>query len=128
MATVPLTVTAQGKPVWLNVDEGMHAGKVLKKYAVADFYTDWCGWCKILDKTTFKDAGVESFLAKNAVCMKVNSEDGKTGSALSEKFEVSGWPTVILFDPAGREVDRISGYMPAPQFLKWITARIPVKK
>lgn len=125
---IPAVVTAQGKPIWLNVDDGLKAGKALKKYVVADFYTDWCGWCKVLDKTTFHDPTVESFLAKNAICMKVNSEDNKTGSSLSEKFEVSGWPTVIIFDPAGHEVDRNAGYLPAAQFLEWARKTIPPKK
>lgn len=125
---IPAVVNAQGKPIWLNVDEGLKAGKALKKYVVADFYTDWCGWCKVLDKTTFHDPAVEAFLAKNAVCMKVNSEDNKRGSSLSEEFEVSGWPTVIIFDPAGHEVDRNAGFMPAPQFLDWARKTIAQKK
>lgn len=125
---IPAVVNAQGKPIWLNVDDGLKAGKALKKYVVADFYTDWCGWCKVLDKTTFHDPAVEAFLAKNAVCMKVNSEDNKRGSSLSEDFEVSGWPTVIIFDSAGREVDRNAGFMPAPQFLDWVRKTIPQKK
>ncbi|MBX9567990.1 MAG: thioredoxin fold domain-containing protein [Candidatus Obscuribacterales bacterium] len=125
---IPAVVSPQGKPIWLSVDDGKRAGKALKKYVIADFYTDWCGWCKVLDKATFKDPSVEAFLAKNAVCMKVNSEDNKSGTALSQEFEVSGWPTVIIFDPAGQEVDRISGFMPAPQFLKWVQSAIPSKK
>lgn len=105
----------------------MKAGKALKKYVIADFYTDWCGWCKVLDQQTFHNAEVQSYMAKNVVCMKVNSEDNKMGTTLSEKFEVSGWPTVIIFDPLGQEVDRISGFMPAPQFLKWVNSTIPSK-
>ena len=39
-----------------------------------DVYTDWCGWCKRMDNTTFKDSVMVKFLNDNFYCVKLNAE------------------------------------------------------
>src|SRR5271155_4177100 len=43
------------------------------KYVLADVYTDWCGWCKKLDKDVLTDSDVVSYLQKQFICVKVNA-------------------------------------------------------
>lgn len=121
----PAVVTGAGKPVWLKVTEGLAKAKLQKKYAIADVYTEWCGWCKILDQKTFHDPAVESYLAKNTVCIKVDAEDGDAGSKLAEKYEIRAFPTVLIFDPSGKLVDKIEGFLPAAEFTARLRKSIP---
>lgn len=125
---LPPRLTAQGKPNWLyTVNAGFKLAKAEKKYIVADFYTDWCGWCKVLDQQTLHNAEVEQYLARNAVCIKVDSEDGAEGTALSEKFGIHSWPTVIIFDPNGKPLSKIGQFVMPPEFLGALKESIPFK-
>lgn len=69
-----------GKPVqkgdlsWLHIeDAGKLKNKEGKKFLV-DVYTDWCGWCKVLDKQTFTDPEIQKFLNDNFHVVKFNAE------------------------------------------------------
>ncbi|MBT8189664.1 MAG: thioredoxin fold domain-containing protein, partial [Bacteroidia bacterium] len=37
-------------------------------------YTDWCGWCKVMDKKTFTDEGIKKYLDENFYVVKFNAE------------------------------------------------------
>jgi thiol:disulfide interchange protein len=91
------------------------AGSEGKKVVMVDFYTDWCGWCKKLDDTTFADPAVSSTL-KGLVSVKLDAERG--GRADAERYNVEGFPTVLFLDAKGSEVARIPGYLPPGEFLE----------
>jgi thiol:disulfide interchange protein len=84
-----------------------------------DFYTDWCGWCKVLDAKVYTDPAVRDLFEKRFVAMKLNAEDKGEGTDLAKKFKVRGYPTAVIVDPASKgEVDRIVGFSPADQYAK----------
>jgi thioredoxin-related protein len=87
-----------------------------KKHVLLDFYTDWCGWCKRLDKDVF---AVESFQkeAAGVLGVKINAEKLPE---LAQKFGVSSYPRLFVLDPSGAVVERIQGYLNLEAF----TARI----
>jgi thioredoxin-related protein len=39
-----------------------------------DFYTSWCGWCKVMDKNTFEDSIVATLMIKDFYCVKFDAE------------------------------------------------------
>jgi thiol:disulfide interchange protein len=86
-----------------------------RKPVMIDFYTDWCGWCKRLDRTTLADARVQRALERFVV-VKLNAE--KDGSPEADRFGVRGYPTVVFLDAAGKEIGRIPGYIEADGFLQ----------
>jgi len=47
---------------WKDVNSGLQEGKSAHKYVLADVYTDWCGWCKRLDRDTFNNQSLINFL------------------------------------------------------------------
>ena len=90
------------------------------KLILMDFSgSDWCGWCKKMDEEVFtKDRFVRE-ASKKFVLVSVDSPRDKSilsalarkqNSALAEKYEVRGYPTVVIVDPDGKEVKRHSGY------------------
>lgn len=66
--------------------------------------------------STFTDTSMVRFSMKY-VFFKANAEKD---TALTEKYRVNGYPTVILANSSGQEIDRIVGYEPAPDFIKHI--------
>jgi thiol-disulfide isomerase/thioredoxin len=114
----PAIVTADGKPIWLDLKAARLASKTKSRPVLADFYTDWCGWCKYMDRTTFRDQKVQAYLAQNFVCAKLNAQDGGDGEELAQKYGITGFPTYMVFDAHGKALGQIVGYQDADQFLK----------
>jgi thiol-disulfide isomerase/thioredoxin len=91
------------------------------KLVMVDFYTDWCGWCKKLDKDTYTDPTVIK-LSRQLVAVKLDAEDKSEGQEQAQKYKVHGYPTILFIDPAeantkaGGVVGKIGGYEPPEKF------------
>ncbi len=85
-----------------------------KKIVVVDFFTTWCGPCKKLDEITWPDESVKQWIAENAIFVKVDAEKDV---ALASRFEVQGYPTILLAKSDGQVIDRIVGYKSPSEFL-----------
>ncbi len=85
------------------------------KLVMVDFYTDWCGWCRKLDETTFTDPAVRQALGQ-LVAVKLDAERG--GRDAARRYRVAGYPTLLFLDARGVEVGRIPGYLPPRAFLE----------
>jgi len=59
---------------WLTWEEAIKANEKAPKKFFIDFYTDWCGWCKRMDATTFVEPGVVEYVNKNFYAVKFNAE------------------------------------------------------
>ena len=79
------------------------------KIIILDFETEWCGWCKKLDKITFNDKFVIDYANNQFLSIKVDAEKGE-GVDLAKKYNVTGYPTIIFIDEKENEIDRILGY------------------
>lgn len=88
-----------------------------KKHFFVDFSTSWCGYCKKMDKTTFKDKEVVSYVQKNMIAYKIDAEKGE-GPDLARKYQVRSFPTVVVFNKSGKMVGKITGYRTSTAFLK----------
>jgi thiol:disulfide interchange protein len=87
------------------------------KPIVVDLYTVWCHWCKKLDEDVWSDNDIVAF-SKGQVYLKLNAEESEDGRRLAEKFKVRGYPTVVILNNKGEEINKIIGYMPADKYLK----------
>ncbi len=59
---------------WYTIEEALEARKANPKKLFIDTYTDWCGWCKVMDRKTFTDPDVIRFLNENFYAVKFNAE------------------------------------------------------
>ena len=110
--------------------DALAKAKKEKKLVLVDVYTDWCGWCKKLDKDTYSDKDVQAKLAKDFVAVKVNPETSDEGKKLQEQFSIRGFPYLLFVDGDGKKVAEIVGYKPAAAFLtrlEEITKPAPAK-
>jgi thiol-disulfide isomerase/thioredoxin len=59
---------------WLSIEEASVLYQKNPKPMFIDVYTDWCGWCKKMDASTFKDASIAQYLNSNFYAVKLNAE------------------------------------------------------
>jgi tetratricopeptide (TPR) repeat protein len=103
------------QPPFKNI---LKTAKQENKHVFIDFYTTWCGPCKMLDKVTYQDSKVVEYL-NSIVAVKYDAEKNE-GEELAKKFRVKAYPTLVLLGPDGKEVDRHIGYLDADGFMKTI--------
>ena len=59
---------------WYTWEEAAELNKTAPKKILVDVYTDWCGWCKRMDQSTFADSTVAAYVAANFYPVKLNAE------------------------------------------------------
>lgn len=85
-----------------------------------DVYTDWCTYCKKMDKTTFKDPKVVKFLNENFIITKVNAEKGE-GTSFAKEYGISGYPSFVVFDSKSEVIGQIEGFTQPDRMLSLLT-------
>lgn len=99
-----------------SIDEAFAYAQKHKQNVFVDVYTDWCHYCKVLDKTTFKDERIIETLNTGYVVLKVNAQKGE-GKQFAAKQRVSGYPTMLILKYDGSTYKRIPGYLTADQLI-----------
>ncbi len=115
---IACTVTA-GEVTYFNRSwqEIRDKAKAEHKYIFIDCYTDWCGWCKTMDKETMTSADVISTLSDNFIAVKMDMENGE-GIKLAMKYHVTGFPSFLFFSPDGTYIYQSAGYQKPGEFMK----------
>ena len=101
----------------MTLADAMKLAKKEKKIIFIDVYTGWCGPCKSMAATTFKDAKVGERFNKAYVNLKLDAEKDADGIKVAQEYRVTGYPTFLFIDATGKLKKRLMGYMPAEQFL-----------
>ena len=98
----------------LSFDEASQKAAQAGKIVFVDFYTTWCGPCRLMDKTTWTNDEVIRLLQEKTVPIQVDAEKE---TKLAERYHIEGYPTMLLLKPEGTELDRFLGYRDAKTFL-----------
>ena len=102
--------------------EALQKAKDAGRILFIDCYTQWCGPCKQLSRTTFKDAQVAEFFNGSFVNLKLDMET-PDGVAQKDKLGVNAYPTMVFIDPTTEEIiHKIVGYNNAQSLLKSTTS------
>ena len=70
--------TENGLVNWLTFKEAQAKNKTQQKPFLIDIYTDWCGWCKHMMKTTYSNPGISAYINQNFYPIKFNAETKDT--------------------------------------------------
>ena len=63
---------------WLSIKEAQQKNKEVQKPFIIDIYTDWCGWCKHMMKTTYSNVGIANYINSNFYPVKFDAETKDT--------------------------------------------------
>lgn len=123
---------------WISIEEAMHKSAQNPKPIMVDFYTDWCGWCKKLDQSTYIDSTVVHYVNENYYAVKFDAEQkediqflGKTfsfvpsGSKGTHQFAMQmanrngriGYPTITFLDASGNRIAAEAGFKDSKKML-----------
>lgn len=122
---------------WITFDEAVMASRGNQKKIFIDVYTDWCGWCKKMDATTFSDPEVAALLQDKFYPVKFNAEQrepitfnnhtfkfvpqGKRGYHEMAAALLNGklsYPSVVFLNEKFEIIQILPGYRKADEFLK----------
>jgi len=115
---------------WLKYDDGLKLAKKENKKIMVFFYTNWCGYCRRMDRYTYKDDEVKKILAENFISVRVNGEskdkvsvdkDKITERELASKYVSRGYPTTWFLEPDGEKLSPMIGYRSAEEFATVLT-------
>jgi thiol:disulfide interchange protein len=98
--------------------------KKTKRPVLVYFSTTWCGPCKEMKRTTFKDAKVVAE-SRRWTMVQIDAEKQEK---IAAKYKVDGYPTMILLKPNGATVSRAEGGMSAGGFLNWMKSKYAAAK
>ncbi|WP_345246803.1 thioredoxin family protein [Nibrella saemangeumensis] len=125
---------------WLTIEEAYALNKKNPKKFVIDVYTNWCGWCKVMDKNTFTAPAIIDFVNENFYPVKLNAEQ-REDITLGEhtfKYMASGssgvhelaagllqnklsYPSTVFMDEQFQLIQPVAGYMEPRIFHQVIT-------
>lgn len=110
---------------WLSYTEGLALAENENKYVLIYFYTDWCSWCKKMDKEVFSDKEIIETMSQNFVSIRINTEaeskvveNGKeiTERELAKLYQVSGVPAIWFLESDRKRIAPLPGYVAPQQF------------
>lgn len=121
---------------WMSWDEAVVANKKQPKKIFVDLYTDWCGWCKKMDKTTFMDEDIVKEMNDNFYAVKFDAEQKEVITFNESEFKyvnagrrgvhqlayalVDGkmsYPSFVMLDENFDRITKLAGYK-QPQALE----------
>lgn len=98
--------------------EALQRAKAEGKYIFVDGYATWCGPCKKLKATTFKDNKAAAFFNKHFVNVAIDMEKGQ-GPKLAEKWGLEVYPALFIFDSQGRLIISGEGFLDATEMIEF---------
>jgi len=114
----------------MTFEEAVEANKIQPKPMLVDIYTDWCGWCKRMEKDTYSNVKLAEYINQNFYPVKLDGEDKNTITFNGKDYEfikqgkrgynelpaalMNGklsYPTTVFLDSKYQLIKRIPGYI-----------------
>lgn len=122
---------------WLSIEEALAAQQSDPKPIFIDFYTDWCGWCKVMDNKTFSRPEVARYMNEQFHSVKFNAEKEPPLNINGQQFQVVNagrrgihtfayavlngelsYPSYVILDDQMQRLAVLKGFKEAEPFLQ----------
>jgi thioredoxin-related protein len=103
---------------WYGYDEGMALGRNHNKKVVIHFYADWCGYCRKMDRKTYRNRKVADFLGSHFVAIRVNTDKEPRIASI---YGVRGLPSTWFLTGKGEKISNLPGYIAPDLFMDVLT-------
>ncbi len=137
----PVVVVNETKEIkWVSIEEAEVLAKQDGKKILVDVYTDWCGWCKKMDKATYKHAEVIDYVNTNFHAVKFNAEQREDVTVKGNTFKYIaqgrrgyhelaasmlqgklGYPATVFLDNEFNMLTHISGYRGPDEMMAFLS-------
>ncbi len=135
-ATYSQESSASGGIKWYTFKQAMELNKKHPKKIFIDMYTDWCGWCKKMDASTFKNPVIVKYMNENYYAVKFNAERKDTVDFKGKEYVNTNphgtrathqlaqtllngrmsYPSYVFMDQDENLITVVPGYQKAPHF------------
>ena len=115
---------------WLSFEEAIALNKKSPKKILVDVYTNWCYYCKVMDKKTYSNPEIIAYINTHFYPVKLNAEQKEdiTFNGKKYKYIAKGrrgyhelaaailegklsYPTTVFFDAKEKVITRLPGYL-----------------
>jgi thioredoxin-related protein len=120
---------------WMDWKEVQEAQKKEHRKVLVDVYTSWCGWCKQMDRTTYKNPEIIKYISDNFYAVKFDAETQETISLNGKEYKYiaegvrgynelaaqilngqMGYPTSVFMEADFKAIFPVPGFKEAKEF------------
>jgi thioredoxin 1 len=101
----------------MNLEEAKKEAKAKGKLIFIDAYTDWCGPCKRMAATSFKDEKVAEVFNDKFINLKIEMEKSTDGPTVARTYGVKAYPTLLFIDADGKVKKTLVGLQTSEQLI-----------
>lgn len=129
---LPAQEEAKEEINWITIEEAYALSQQNPKKIIVDIYTDWCGWCKRMDATTYSNPVIVKYINENYYAVKFDAEQKEDVTIMGTTFKFVGegrrgyhelaaallqgkmsYPTTVFLDDNFQMIQPIPGYLEA---------------
>ena len=118
---------------WISLEQAELNNRKEKRPILIDLYTDWCGWCGVMDKKTYGNKKVAAYLESKFYPVKINAETRQTiiwnnrSFAYNPSYRTNdfalfltggnlSYPSTVIIPEEGASPQVIPGYLKPAEF------------
>jgi len=126
---------------WYTFQQAIDLQRTKPKKIIVDVYTEWCGWCKKMDASTFTNPAVVKYMNQNFYCVKFNAEGGDTIFIAGQRFTNKNYgkarsvhdfarillqgnlsyPSYVFMDEKSKGITIVKGYQPKDRWMQYLS-------
>ena len=125
--------TGTGNLQWISLEQARIRMEKEKRPILIDLYTDWCGWCREMDKKTYANPRVAEYLSSRFYTVRLNAETRENISWNNKEYHFNPgyrsnefavfltngrlqFPTTVFLPTDGSAPQAVPGFFPPRDF------------